>query len=144
MSGVTWTVDGEELWGGDDDVPGATGATSRSRADFGRYRDRSTGVGAPRSSGGSTSRGTHVSGSARRRNPDKPAIIMGAGDSVTYGELEARSAQLAQLLLAGCPGDNVAILAENHTLHGGVLGRRPLGLYLTAINWHLALKKLRT
>ncbi len=22
MNGVTWTVDGEELWGGDDDVPG--------------------------------------------------------------------------------------------------------------------------
>ncbi len=32
--------------------------------------------------------------------PAKPAIIMGAGDIVTYGELEARSAQLAQLLYA--------------------------------------------
>jgi long-chain acyl-CoA synthetase len=49
--------------------------------------------------------------------PDKPAVIMGrTGETITYRELDERSARLARLLYASGPrpGDKVAILAENH------------------------------
>ena len=49
--------------------------------------------------------------------PDQPAVIMGqSGEVVTYGELDERSARLAQLLYARGlrPGGKIAILAENH------------------------------
>jgi len=52
-----------------------------------------------------------------RSNPDKPAIIMaGSGETITYGELDARSNQVAQLLRdrgVGI-GDTVAMCLENH------------------------------
>jgi len=73
-------------------------------------------------------------------NPDKPAIVMGAGTTVTYRELEERSARLAHLLWSRGlrPGDNVAILAENHPRFFEVYWAAiRSGLYLTAINWHL-------
>ncbi len=50
-------------------------------------------------------------------NPDKPAIIMaGSGETITYGELDARSNQVAQLLRARSIGigDTVAMCLENH------------------------------
>ena len=50
-------------------------------------------------------------------NPDKPAIVMAAsGETVTYGELERRSNQVAQLLRARAigVGDTVALCMENH------------------------------
>ena len=74
------------------------------------------------------------------QNPRKPAIIMGSGPTVTYGELEERSARLAHLLSSRGlrPGDNVAILAENHPRFFEVYWAAiRSGLYLTAINWHL-------
>ncbi|PKB19315.1 fatty-acyl-CoA synthase [Novosphingobium kunmingense] len=52
-----------------------------------------------------------------RTNPDKPAIIMaGSGEVVTYGELDRRSNQVAQLLRARGigVGDTVAMCLENH------------------------------
>ena len=52
-----------------------------------------------------------------RTNLDKPAIIMaGSGETITYGELDARSNQVAQLLRArGIKvGDTVALCMENH------------------------------
>ena len=58
----------------------------------------------------------HPSGHART-HPDKPAIIMAAsGETVTYGELDARSNQVAQLLRARGVGvgDTVALCMENH------------------------------
>src|SRR6202035_2458277 len=73
--------------------------------------------------------------------PDKIAAVMaGTGDSISYGELERRSVQLARVLRqAGLrPGDVVALLTEN--------GLRSLevywaalrsGLYITAVNYRL-------
>jgi long-chain acyl-CoA synthetase len=52
-----------------------------------------------------------------RSNPKKPAIIMaGSGETITYGELDARSNQVAQLLRARgiAIGDTVAMCLENH------------------------------
>ncbi len=52
-----------------------------------------------------------------RTNPAKPAIIMaGSGETITYGELDARSNQVAHLLRARGIGigDCVAMCLENH------------------------------
>jgi acyl-CoA synthetase (AMP-forming)/AMP-acid ligase II len=52
-----------------------------------------------------------------KSNPDKPAYIMAAsGETVTYGQLDARSNQGAQLFrsLGLAPGDGIAILMENN------------------------------
>ena len=51
--------------------------------------------------------------------PEHPAIIMAAtGDIVTYGDLEAKSNQVAHLFRSlGCQrGDVVAVCLENHPL----------------------------
>lgn len=74
-------------------------------------------------------------------DPDHPAVVMaGSGEVVTYGELEARSRQLAQLLHAEGlrPGDHLAILLENHPRYFEVFwAAMRAGLYCTPINWHL-------
>jgi long-chain acyl-CoA synthetase len=74
--------------------------------------------------------------------PDKPAVIMGrSGEVVTYGELDERSARLAQLLYARGlrPGDKIALLAENHPRYYEVYwAALRSGLYLTAVNRYLA------
>ena len=74
--------------------------------------------------------------------PDKPAVIMGRSrEVVTYGELEERSARLAQLLYARGlrPGDKIAILAENHPRFYEVYwAALRSGLYLTTVNRYLA------
>ncbi|HEV2531103.1 acyl-CoA synthetase [Phenylobacterium sp.] len=52
-----------------------------------------------------------------RAHPDKPAYIMAySGETVTYGELEARSNQTAHLLrrLGLVAGDAIAFFIENH------------------------------
>ena len=49
--------------------------------------------------------------------PDKPAVIMGgSGDSLSFKELDDRSARLAQYLYAAGlrPGDHVSIFMENN------------------------------
>ena len=83
------------------------------------------------------------------RTPDKPAVVMAglghtdewaAGHTVTYADLDARSAQLAHHLRSrGLEvGDHVAIVAENHPeMLVAIWGFERAGLYYTAINSHL-------
>jgi long-chain acyl-CoA synthetase len=73
--------------------------------------------------------------------PDKPAIIMApSGDVLTFGELDARSNQLAHRLRAeGLKiGDHYAIFMENHLryVECEAAGERS-GLYFTCINSYL-------
>ena len=74
--------------------------------------------------------------------PDKPAVIMGRSrEVVTYGELDERSARLAQFLFARGlrPGDKIALMAENHPRFYEVYwAAMRAGLYLTAVNRYLA------
>jgi acyl-CoA synthetase (AMP-forming)/AMP-acid ligase II len=73
--------------------------------------------------------------------PDRAAVIMaGSGETVTYGELEARSCRLARVWHdAGLRrGDHVAILLENHPRYFEVVwAALRSGLYYTPINCHL-------
>ena len=74
--------------------------------------------------------------------PDRPAVIVaGTGDTLTYGELEARSNQVAHALraLGLGVGDHVAVLMENRVEYfEAVWGAFRAGLYVTPVNWHLA------
>ena len=74
-------------------------------------------------------------------HPDRIAFIMaGSGEQVTYGELDARSNQLAHLVRAHglAPLDHYSILMENNGryLETCAAGERA-GLYYTCINSHL-------
>lgn len=74
-------------------------------------------------------------------HPDQPAIIMGAtGETMTYGEYEARSNRAAHLLRAAGlkRGDHIAVLMENSTrmLEIAAAAERT-GLYFTLINTYL-------
>ncbi|KUH83113.1 MULTISPECIES: acyl-CoA synthetase [unclassified Mycobacterium] len=81
--------------------------------------------------------GTHV-----QSRPDKPAVIMaGSGRTTTYCELETRSGQLAWALhrLGLRKGDVVALLSDNSPEAFEVYWAAVRsGLYITALNWHLA------
>ena len=74
--------------------------------------------------------------------PDKPAVIRPAtGETITYAQLEARSAQLAHLLVDDWglrPGDTIAVVSDNTIemveIYWGALR---VGLYIAAINHHL-------
>jgi long-chain acyl-CoA synthetase len=73
-------------------------------------------------------------------HPDRPAVITGLGQVVTFGEMEARSCRLAQALFAHGlrPGDHVAVLLPNdHRTHEVAWGLQRSGLYLTLVNTHL-------
>jgi acyl-CoA synthetase (AMP-forming)/AMP-acid ligase II len=76
-----------------------------------------------------------------QRDPHKPAIVMaGSGEIVTYGELDARSSRVAQLLhRRGLrPRDGVALCVENSTrFHEIVWGANRSGLYFTPISTRL-------
>ncbi|KCZ86386.1 AMP-binding protein [Hyphomonas adhaerens MHS-3] len=76
-----------------------------------------------------------------KTNPDKPAYIMaGSGETVTYGQLEARSNQVAHALRgAGCkPGDTIALFAENSPRYFEICwGAQRAGLYYVAISSRL-------
>jgi long-chain acyl-CoA synthetase len=73
--------------------------------------------------------------------PDRIAAVMaGTGETLSYGELERRSVQLARVLReAGLrPGDAVALLTENSLRAFEVYwAAMRSGLYITAINYHL-------
>src|ERR1700722_10790658 len=73
--------------------------------------------------------------------PDKVAAGMtGPGETLTYGDLERRSVQLAHVLHdAGLrPGDVVALLTENHLRALEVYwAALRSGLYITAVNYRL-------
>ncbi len=74
--------------------------------------------------------------------PDHPAIVMvGSGEVLTYGELDRRSNQLAQLLRAmGLgPGDHIALFMENQIRFMEVIwAALRSGIYVTAINSFLS------
>lgn len=80
-------------------------------------------------------------GTFAETTPDKPAVIMaGSGEQVTYAELEARSAQLAQLFWAAGlrRGDHVAIFMENNIRYFECFwAAYRSGLYFTTINRYL-------
>ena len=73
--------------------------------------------------------------------PDRIAAVMtGTGETLSYGELEQRSVQLAHVLHeAGLrPGDVVALLTENSLRAFEVYwAALRSGLYITAVNNHL-------
>jgi long-chain acyl-CoA synthetase len=73
--------------------------------------------------------------------PGKPAVIMADGSGqVTYGELEARSRQVARLLarLGLGVGDHVAIMLANRPEYFEIAwGAQRAGTYWTPVNWHL-------
>ena len=76
--------------------------------------------------------------------PDTIAAVMtGTGESLSYGELDRRSAQLARVLHAAGegglrPGDVVALLTENNLRAFEVYwAAMRSGLYITAVNYHL-------
>jgi long-chain acyl-CoA synthetase len=77
-----------------------------------------------------------------REHPDRPAIIMASGgETVTYGEYEARCNRAAHLMRdAGLQrGDHIAVFMENHPrmldIEGGA---ERIGLYFTLVNAYLA------
>ena len=76
-----------------------------------------------------------------REHPDKPAIVMaGSGETVTFGEYEARSNRAARLLRdAGMRhGDHIAVLIENQPVLLEIeAGAERTGLYFTLINTYL-------
>jgi long-chain acyl-CoA synthetase len=81
---------------------------------------------------------TMYPGTYAAQAPDRIAAIMaGTGQTVTYGELERRSAQLAHVLHdAGLrPGDVVALLTENNLRAFEVYwAAMRSGLFITAVN----------
>ncbi|HYC55000.1 MAG TPA: AMP-binding protein [Candidatus Binatia bacterium] len=74
-------------------------------------------------------------------HPDKPAYILAdTGEVVTYGQLDARSNQCAQMLwsLGLRPGDGIAIMMENHVRFLEICwAAQRSGLYYTAISSRL-------
>jgi long-chain acyl-CoA synthetase len=74
-------------------------------------------------------------------DPGRPAIIMARGETVSYGEFEARSNRAAHLLRADGlnRGDHIALMMENSArmLEIAAAAERT-GLYFTPINTYLA------
>lgn len=81
-----------------------------------------------------------------RNTPDKPAYIMAdSGEVVTYGQLEARSNQAAQLFRAKGlrPGDHIAVFMANDSRFMEVIwGAQRSGLVFTTISTHLTANEL--
>ncbi|GAB2960116.1 acyl-CoA synthetase [Amycolatopsis acidiphila] len=81
-----------------------------------------------------------------RRNPAKPAVILAeTGELRTYGDLDENSARLARLFHdAGLrSGDVVALLSDNQLECFDVYwAALRSGLYITAINRHLAVDEI--
>jgi long-chain acyl-CoA synthetase len=80
-------------------------------------------------------------GTFAKTKPNSPAVIMaGSGEVMTFGELNARSNQLAHCFRAAGlnRGDHVALFMENHIQYMAVVwAAMRSGLYLTAINSYL-------
>jgi long-chain acyl-CoA synthetase len=81
--------------------------------------------------------GTHAASA-----PDRPAVIMAeSGRALTYGELDDNSARLAAALygMGLRKGDVIAMVSDNAAeafeIYWAALRS---GLYITAVNWHLA------
>ena len=80
-------------------------------------------------------------GTYAKTEPDQPAVIMSdSGESLTYAQLEQRSARLARLLhdRGLRRGDTFAVIAENSPrYYEAYWAALRSGLYVTAINHHL-------
>src|SRR5437763_11928760 len=80
-------------------------------------------------------------GTYAEKDPERPALIMGgSGEVVTYGELDARSNQLAHVLRnAGLKrGDHIAMFMENQPRFMEIVwAALRSGLYITCVNSHL-------
>jgi long-chain acyl-CoA synthetase len=81
------------------------------------------------------------------RTPDKPALVMaGSGRTLTYAELEERSARLARYLHdeAGLEvGDVVALLSDNRPeAYEAYWAALRSGLYITAVNHNLSAEEV--
>ena len=81
--------------------------------------------------------GTHAASA-----PDRPAVVMaGSGQTVTYGQLDDNSERLASALhgLGLRNGDVIALVSDNAVeafeIYWAAIRS---GLYITAVNWHLA------
>ena len=73
--------------------------------------------------------------------PDRPAVVLAGGGSLTYGQLEERSCRVAHLLRSRGlgTGSHVAVLVENRLEFFEVAwAALRTGMYVTPINWHLA------
>jgi long-chain acyl-CoA synthetase len=84
--------------------------------------------------------GTHA-----HTSPDKPAIVMANGETVTYKQLDDRSNQFAQLLHARGlrTGDSVAICMENNATYLiAAWGAQRSGMYYTAASSRLTAGEL--
>lgn len=81
-------------------------------------------------------------GSYAASAPNRPAVVMaGSGKSLTYRELDNNSARLASALhaLGLRPGDVIALVSDNSAEAFEVYwAALRSGLYITAVNWHLA------
>ena len=75
------------------------------------------------------------------QKPDAPAVIHGvSGQSISHGELNARSNKLAHLLRERglAPGDHVALFMENNLRYFEIVwAALRSGLYLTTVNRYL-------
>jgi len=85
-------------------------------------------------------------GKTARSHPDRAAVIMaGTGETISYGELEARSNRLAHLLRARGLGrlDHYSIYMENHPryVEACAAGERS-GHYYTCVNSFLTVEEL--
>ena len=94
---------------------------------------------APAGGPGGLNRGPRVHPSHHARaHPDKPAYIMaGSGETVTYGELDARSNQGAHLFrsLGLGAGDAIALFMDNHPRYYEILwAAQRSGLRFTCIS----------
>ncbi|WP_419865160.1 acyl-CoA synthetase [Candidatus Poriferisodalis sp.] len=80
-------------------------------------------------------------GAHAANHPDRPAVIMARdGQTRTFGELEARSCQFAQLMWAAGlrRGDHVAIFADNNIGYfDAYWAAMRSGLYFTTVNRYL-------
>src|SRR5271169_1427314 len=104
-----------------------------------RRRDRGTGQHRPVASHNGPKAVTMYPGTYAAQTPDRIAAVMaGTGETVSYGDLDRRSAQLAHVLHDGGlrPGDAVALLTENSLRALEVYwAAMRSGLYITAVNY---------
>jgi long-chain acyl-CoA synthetase len=81
-----------------------------------------------------------------QKNPDKPAYVMAAGgEVVTYGQLNERSNQAAQLFRSHGlqPGDHIAFCMENNARYYELCwAAQRSGLYFTAISSRLTVPEV--
>jgi len=80
-----------------------------------------------------------------RAQPDRIAVVDPARAQTTFGDLLGRADAIAcELLDLGFrPGESVAVLMRNEPLFVAVqLATSQIGLYLTAINWHLSVDEV--